>query len=51
MVRRGETVNEGYWALFCATGDPLFYLLCRMEEGQTEQQAKTAWHERSVELV
>ena len=43
-------MNEGYWALFCATGDPLFYLLWRSEKEQ-EQQAKTAWHERSAELI
>lgn len=43
-------MDEGYWALFCATGDPLFYLLYRKESEQ-EQEAKTAWHERSAELV
>ena len=47
-------MDEGYWALFCATGDPLFYLLFRMDserEEQNEQEAQTAWHERSAELV
>ena len=46
-------MDEGYWALFCATGDPLFYLLFRMEQEQDteEQEARTAWHERSAELV
>lgn len=44
-------MNEGYWALFCATGDPLLYLLYRLESEQAAQQAKTAWHERSAELV
>ena len=44
-------MDEGYWALFCATGDPLFYLLFRMEQEEEAQEAKTAWHERSAELV
>ena len=44
-------MDDGYWALFRATGDPLFYLLYRMEAEQMQQQAKTAWHERSAELV
>ena len=44
-------MNEGYWALFCATGDPVFYLLFRMEQETEEQETKTAWHERSAELV
>lgn len=42
-------MDEGYWALFCATGQPLFYLLCRAEP--EEQEAKTAWNERRAELV
>ena len=44
-------MDEGYWALFCATGDPVFYLLFRMEQETEEQEAKTAWHDRSAELV
>ena len=44
-------MDEGYWALFCATGDPLFYLLYRMEPEQVQHDAKTAWHERAAELA
>ena len=44
-------MDEGYWALFCATGEPFFYLLFRMEQELEEEEAKTAWHERSAELV
>ena len=44
-------MDEGYWALFCATGNPLFYLLCRMEREQEEQEARTAWREQPAELV
>ena len=44
-------MDEGYWALFCATGNPLLYLLFRMEQDREEQEARTAWHERPAELV
>ena len=40
-----------YWNLFCATGDPLFYLLFRMAQEQEEPEVKTARHERSAELA
>lgn len=30
---------EVYWELFCATGDPLAYMLyCGMEEGTSEEE-------------
>ena len=32
-------------------GDDGFYLLFRMEREWEEQETKTAWHERSAELV
>ena len=44
-------MDEGYWALFCATGEPVFYLLFRMEEDREAEEIKTAWNERSAELV
>ncbi len=47
-------MDEEYWALFRATGAPLFYLLYRMERERMEQEereTKTAWNERSAELV
>lgn len=42
-------MEERYWSLFCATGDPLIYLLYRRERERRE--IKTAWHERSAEQV
>ena len=45
-------MDEGYWALFCATGNPLFYLLFCEERGREEQErALTAWADRKAELL
>ena len=33
-------MDEGYWALFCATGEPIFYLLFRLEQEWEEEEAE-----------
>ncbi len=38
---------ECYWALFQATGAPVFYLLYRQER-QAALQARSAWGERQA---
>lgn len=43
-------MDDPYFALFFATGSPIFYLLhCR--EAAVEEEAKTAWCEPQAELV
>ena len=32
IVEVNDMKNEGYWALFCQTGVPVFYLTYRMED-------------------
>ena len=43
-------MDEGYWTLFCATGNPVFYLLYCMEAEQ-EDEALTAWADQEAALL
>lgn len=43
-------MDEGYWMLFCATGDPVFYLFYRMET-ERENEALTAWADQEATLL
>ena len=45
-------MEEDYWALFCATGAPLFYLLYRREKQRAERgNALTAWNEKEAAFL
>ena len=44
-------MSEDYWALFCITGDPVFYLMYRNRQTEQEQNIKTAWYAPGAELV
>lgn len=43
-------MDDTYWDLFWATGDPIFYLLAKREETNTPR-AKTAWSESKAAEV
>ena len=43
-------MSEDYWALFCITGDPVFYLLYR-HETENSDTAQTAWCAPQAQLM
>ena len=43
-------MNDDYWTLFCATGEPVFYLLYR-REAEENDTAQTAWCASQAQLV